>query len=375
MSLLKSKFVKRLLHGLIVLVGAGLGVAATMGGLKIYRLLRPTETLTLIYPVVAYILMAGLGALVFHLLSDRMIHAFADLNASIERYMDKLSMAQLMSSSVGLIIGLLIAALLCQVLAFMGNSIFTTAASALLYVVLGLTGFSVGRRRSGDMAAMVDKTMTRSARKKNRTADDAAAVKAKVLDASVLIDGRILEVRCLGFVEGELVVPCFVLDELRRVADSADSMRHQRGHRGLDMVQKLQECGNVRLDQTDYPELTETDMKLLRLARETDAVLVSGDVSLCKVARMSGMTVLNFNELFAALRPAVSAGDELTLQIVKDGKETGQGVGYLPDGTMIVVEGGRTQMGKSVSVTVTSALQTSAGRMIFARMKDSTAEE
>lgn len=373
--MLKSKFIKRLLHGLIVLVGAGLGVAVTMGGLKIYRLLRPTETLTLIYPAVAYILMAGLGALVFHLISDRMIHAFADLNASIERYMDKLSMAQLFSSSVGLIIGLLIAALLCQVLAFMGNSIFTTAVSALLYVVLGLTGASVGKRRSSDMAVMVDKTMTRSARKKNRTADDTATVKAKVLDASVLIDGRILEVRRLGFVEGELVVPCFVLDELRRVADSSDSVRRQRGRRGLDMVQKLQESGNVRLDQTDYPELTESDMKLLRFVRETDAVLVSGDVSLCKVARMSGMTALNFNELFAALRPAVSAGDELTLQIVKDGKEAGQGVGYLPDGTMIVVEGGRTQMGKSVSVTVTSALQTSAGRMIFARMKDQAAEE
>ena len=375
MSLLKSKFIKRLLHGLIVLVGAGLGVAATMGGLEIYRLLRPTETLTLIYPAMAYVLMAGLGALVFHFLSDRIIRVFADMNAAVERYMDKMSMAQLVSSSLGLIIGLLIAALLCQVLAFLGNSIFTTAASALLYVVLGITGFSVGRRRSNDVAMMFDKTMTRSARKKSRMADEAAAVKAKVLDASVLIDGRILEVRRLGFMEGELVVPCFVLDELRRVADSSDSARRQRGRRGLDVVQKLQERGNVRLDQTDYPELTETDMKLLRLARETEAVLVSGDVSLCKVARMSGMTVLNFNELFAALRPAVSAGDELTLQIVKDGKEAGQGVGYLPDGTMIVVEGGRAQMGKSVVVTVTSALQTSAGRMIFARMKDSTAEE
>lgn len=369
----KSKFIRRLLHGLIVLVGAGLGVAATLGGLKIYRLLQPTETLPLIYPVLAYMLMAGLGALVFHLLSDRIIRVCMETTTAMERYMDKLSSAQLVSSSIGLIAGMLIAALLCQVLAFMGNSIFTTATSALLYVVLGLTGFSVGRRRSGDMAAFMDKTLSRPGRRR-RAADDAPA-RPKVLDASALIDGRILEVMRLGFVEGEVIVPCFVVEELRRIADSSDNIRRLRGRRGLDLIRQMQESESIplRMDQTDYPEMTETDAKLLRLSQELDAAVITGDGGLGKVARMAGRTVLNLNELSGALRPAVIPGEEMTIQLVKEGKEAGQGVGYMPDGTMIVVEGGRAWLGKTAAVTVTSSLQTSAGRMIFARIRDEQA--
>lgn len=370
----KSKFIRRLLHGLIVLVGAGLGVAAALGGLNIYRLLRPTEALPLIYLVVSYVLMAGLGALVFHLLSDRIIRGCMEMTAAIERYMDKLTSAQLVASSLGLITGMLIAALLCQVLAFMGESVFTTAASALLYVVLSMTGFSVGRRRSGDMAAFMDKTLSRPSRR--RRATDDASPRPKVLDASALIDGRILEVARLGFVEGEVVVPCFVMEELHRIADSMDNIRRLRGRRGLDLVRQMQQCESItlRMDQTDYPEVTECDTKLLRLAQDMDAAVITGDVSLCKVARMAGRMVLNLNELSGALRPAVIPGEEMTIQLVKGGKEAGQGVGYMPDGTMIVVEGGSAWLGKTATVTVTSSLQTSAGRMIFARIRDEKAE-
>ena len=368
--MLKSKFVRSLLHSLIVLVGAGLGAAVTLGALQLYRWLRPADPLAFIYLAAAYILMAGLGALVFHLLSGRILRFCGDMTAAIERYMDRLSSAQLVSSSLGLIGGMLVAALLCQILTFMGTSIFTTAASAILYVVLGLTGFSVGRRRSGDMAAMMDKTFLRTGKRKPHNNEDGRHPRAKVLDASTLIDGRILEVCRLGFVEGELVVPGFVMEELHRMADSPDSIRVIRGRRGLDMVQKLQEDSRIalRLDHTDYPELTENDMKLLRMTRELDAALITGDVNLCKVARLSAMTVLNLNELSAALRPAVTAGEVLSVQLVKEGKEAGQGVGYLPDGTMIVVEGGRTLLGKTAEVVVASVLQTSAGRMIFAHV-------
>ncbi|MBQ8653720.1 MAG: hypothetical protein IJ507_02190 [Clostridia bacterium] len=363
--------VKRLLHALIMLVGAGLGVAATLGSLQVYRWLHPAGPLPLIYLAAAYILMAGLGALVFHLLSERILRRMSESAAALEHYLDKMSWPQLVTCSLGLLTGLMIAALLSQIFTFMGESIFTTASSGILYVVLGLTGFSVGRRRSGDLSAMFDKAISRSGKRRTRTGD-AAAPRSKVLDSSVLIDGRLPEICRVGFMEGELVVPGFILEELRRVADSADPLRRIRGKRGLDSVQKLQSLTGItlRVDDTDYPEYTEIDMKLLRYARENESTVVSGDANLCRVARMSGLSALNLNELSAALRPAVSAGEEMSVQLVKEGKEPGQGVGYLPDGTMIVVEGGRALLGRTAAVTVSSVLQTSAGRMIFARLKE-----
>ena len=369
--MLKSKMVKRLLHALIMLVGAGLGVAATLGSLQVYRWLHPAGPLPLFYLAAAYILMAGLGALVFHLLSERILRRMSESAAALEHYLDKMSWPQLVTCSLGLLTGLMIAALLSQIFTFMGESIFTTASSGILYVVLGLTGFSVGRRRSGDLSAMFDKAISRSGKRRTRTGD-AATPRSKVLDSSVLIDGRLPEICRVGFMEGELVVPGFILEELRRVADSADPLRRIRGKRGLDSVQKLQSLTGItlRVDDTDYPEYTEIDMKLLRYARENESTVVSGDANLCRVARMSGLSALNLNELSAALRPAVSAGEEMSVQLVKEGKEPGQGVGYLPDGTMIVVEGGRALLGRTAAVTVSSVLQTSAGRMIFARLKE-----
>ena len=175
-----------------------------------------------------------------------------------------------------------------------------------------------------------------------------------------------------GCLEGELVVPQFVLDELRRVADSADAQRRNRGRRGLDLLQKVrQEPGlHLRIDPTDWPDTQETDVKLLRLARETGGRVVTNDFNLNKVASVSGMKVLNLNDLAAALKPAVLAGEEMETTISKEGKEPGQGVGYMEDGTMIVVEGGRRHVGETVHVVVTTVIQTSAGRMIFSRLKE-----
>ena len=168
------------------------------------------------------------------------------------------------------------------------------------------------------------------------------------------------------------MVPQFVLDELRRVADSADAQRRNRGRRGLDLLQKVrQEPGlHLRIDPTDWPDTQETDVKLLRLARETGGRVVTNDFNLNKVASVSGMKVLNLNDLAAALKPAVLAGEEMETTISKEGKEPGQGVGYMEDGTMIVVEGGRRHVGETVHVVVTTVIQTSAGRMIFSRLKE-----
>ncbi|MDY4140096.1 MAG: TRAM domain-containing protein [Eubacteriales bacterium] len=363
--MLKSKLVRRLLRALITLLGAGLGMAAVVGVVVLTRWLRPEEAYSVMHLVIAYVSMGLLGALVFFLLSDGIIRRFMDMGAAVERYLDRLTSAQLAASILGLLAGMMIAALLSQMLVFLGSSVFTTAFSGILYVVLGATGFSVGHRRSGSLAAFLEK----GARRRGRSADAASLARPKVLDASALIDGRIADMARMGFVEGEMIVPGFVLEALRQDAASADSVRRQRGRRGLDTLTALQAEEQLSVRVTDGQDSgpADAELRLLRLAKESGAaVLVSGH-GLDKLAAASGVPVLNLMALAAALRPVILTGEKLQVQVVRAGKEPGQGVGYLPDGTMIVVEEGDSLIGQTVDATVTSALQTSAGRMIFAR--------
>ena len=363
--MLKSKLVRRLLRALITLLGAGLGMAAVVGVVVLTRWLRPEEAYSVMHLVIAYVSMGLVGGLIFFLLSDGIIRRCMDLGAAMERYLDRLTSAQLAASILGLLAGMMIAALLSQMLVFLGNSVFTTAFSGILYVVLGATGFSVGHRRSGSLAAFLEK----GARRRGRSADAASLARPKVLDASALIDGRIADMARMGFVEGELIVPGFVLEALRQDAASADSVRRQRGKRGLDTLTALQAEEQLSVRVTDGQDSgpADAELRLLHLAKEAGAaVLVSGS-GLDKLAAASGVTVLNLMALASALRPAVLPGEKLRVQVVKAGREPGQGVGYLPDGTMIVVEEGDGLIGQTVDATVTSALQTSGGRMIFAR--------
>ena len=363
--MLKSKLVRRLLRALITLLGAGLGMAAVVGVVVLTRWLRPEEAYSVMHLVIAYVSMGLVGGLIFFLLSDGIIRRCMDLGAAMERYLDRLTSAQLAASILGLLAGMMIAALLSQMLVFLGNSVFTTAFSGILYVVLGATGFSVGHRRSGSLAAFLEK----GARRRGRCADAASLARPKVLDASALIDGRIADMARMGFVEGELIVPGFVLEALRQDAASADSVRRQRGKRGLDTLTALQAEEQLFVRVTDGQDSgpADAELRLLRLAKESGAaVLVSGH-GLDKLAAASGVPVLNLMALAAALRPVILSGEKLQVQVVRAGKEPGQGVGYLPDGTMIVVEEGDSLIGQTAEVTVTSALQTSAGRMIFAR--------
>lgn len=192
-----------------------------------------------------------------------------------------------------------------------------------------------------------------------------------MLDTSVIIDGRLLDVCRTGFVEGELIVPEFVLRELRHIADSADATRRNRGRRGLDIIRAMQEelGARVRIDNTDFAEVAEVDLKLLRLAEHLGGVLVTNDYNLNKVAAVQNTPVLNINELAGAVKPVLLPGEELELTILREGKEQGQGVGFLEDGTMVIVDGGKRFIGEQVELQVTSSLQTSAGRMIFARLR------
>jgi len=191
----------------------------------------------------------------------------------------------------------------------------------------------------------------------------------KILDTSVIIDGRIIDLCDTGFIEGTLVVPQFVLKELQLVADSADGLKRQRGRRGLDILNHLQKSSliSVSITEMDFPDIRDVDSKLIELAKRLDAKIVTNDVNLNKIARLQGIAVLNINELANALKPVVLPGEGMKVFIIKEGKEKDQGVAYLDDGTMVVVDNSRRLIGQNIDITVTSVLQTTVGKMIFGR--------
>ncbi|HMU54147.1 MAG TPA: TRAM domain-containing protein [Nitrospira sp.] len=199
----------------------------------------------------------------------------------------------------------------------------------------------------------------------------------KVLDTSVIIDGRVADLCETGFLEGTFLVPHFILDELQHIADSSDSLKRARGRRGLDILNKVQKMPevDVRIIDEDFPQVKEVDAKLVVLAKKMNAKIITNDLNLNKVAELQGVRVLNINELCNALRPVVLPGETIRVFVLKEGKEAGQGVAYLDDGTMIVVDNARRYIGKNVDVVVTSVLQTTAGRMIFTRLKEETERE
>ena len=199
--------------------------------------------------------------------------------------------------------------------------------------------------------------------------DEEMGTADKILDTSVLIDGRVAEIADSGFLEGTIVVPQFVLEELQQVADSSDSLKRARGRRGLDIVQLLQQqpALDVEIDPHDFPKVPEVDHKLIALATQRHSHIVTNDFNLAKVAQVRGVEVLNINELANAVKPAFLPGELMSVYIVKEGKEPGQGVGYLDDGTMVVVDAAKQDRGDTVDLVVTSVLQTSAGKMIFGK--------
>ncbi|MGD9725738.1 MAG: PIN/TRAM domain-containing protein [Nitrospiraceae bacterium] len=202
-------------------------------------------------------------------------------------------------------------------------------------------------------------------------------VSPKVLDTSVIIDGRVADLCETGFLEGTFLVPHFILNELQHIADSSDSLKRARGRRGLDILNKIQKMGelDVRIIEEDFPQVKEVDAKLVVLAKKVGGRIITNDLNLNKVAELQGVRVLNINELCNALRPVVLPGETIRVFVLKEGKEAGQGVAYLDDGTMIVVDNARRCIGRNVDVIVTSVLQTTAGRMIFTRLKEEAERE
>lgn len=269
---------------------------------------------------------------------------------------------------VGLILGLLIANLISgpvSSIKYVGPYISLTGS-----LFLGYVGLSLGIKKRDEMLAFLG-AIVRFGGKEKTTKSDALKIKAKILDTSVIIDGRIADIYKTGFVEGSLIIPNFVLDELRHIADSSDLLKRNRGRRGLDILNKLRKEfeGILKIVDKDYEDISEVDSKLVRLAQDMNGCIITNDFNLNKVAQVQGVAVLNINELANAVKPVVLPGEEMVIHLIKEGKEMGQGIAYLDDGTMIVVENGKRFMGQTITVLVTSVLQTAAGRMIFAKPK------
>ncbi|AUW92899.1 MAG: PIN/TRAM domain-containing protein [Sulfobacillus thermosulfidooxidans] len=280
-----------------------------------------------------------------------------------ESRLQKTPTQDLLSGAVGLIVGLLIAFLLTSELT--GFGLLGILVRIAITVGLGYVGLRVSIRKKDELM----RPQSWLPRVKHRAAAD--SVKPKILDTSVIIDGRIADICQTGFLEGPLVIPGFVLEELRHIADSADVLKRNRGRRGLDILNHIQKelKTQVQIYERDVDPNLEVDSKLLKLAKILDGKVITNDFNLNKVAALQGVPVLNINELANAVKPVVLPGEEMVVHVIKDGKESGQGIGYLDDGTMIVVDGGRKFIGQTVAVVVTSVLQTAAGRMIFAKLK------
>ena len=318
-----------------------------------------------------------IGVLIGYFISSFILKQGLVIARQLERVLTHIPNQELIAGTIGLLFGLIIANLIGA--AFNQVPIIGPYISIILSAIFGYSGVRLMARKGPEMYFNYLKQWKRSeaGTKKSRGFNMFGSHKssdsnltAKLLDTSVIIDGRIKELCATGFIDGPLIVPVFVLNELQIISDSADGMKRNRGRRGLDILKEMQDAKLVPIEivEDDYDDLHEVDSKLMRLALEKQWKLMTNDFNLNKVARVQGIKVLNLNELANVLKPALIAGEWIRVQIMKEGKEVHQGVAYLDDGTMIVVEDGKPYVGQNVEVMVTSILQTSAGRMIFARV-------
>lgn len=310
----------------------------------------------------------------------------------MEQQLAKTPIHDVIAGAVGLAVGLIIANLFSS--SFARIPVVGDYIPVVCSIVLGYLGLYITMRKRKELTALFDfipRTIREAVKAREAKqaatqqvaqaaqaqADPAAAAAAtgaasyKLLDTSVIIDGRIADICDTGFIEGTLLIPVFVLEELQHIADSADALKRTRGRRGLDILQRIRTESKMKVEITneDFDDISEVDSKLVRLGQKVGARIITNDFNLNKVARLRGVEVLNINELANAVKPVVIPGESMTVTVVKNGKEPGQGVAYLDDGTMIVVENGHRHLGATIDVEVTSALQTAAGRMIFAKPK------
>lgn len=353
---------KRLLKIVISLVTSAVAFAIFHMVLAI-ELVQIGEKLETYLPIIGAIF---IGLIFYILFSSKLADILLKRLSQTEERLTKMNFKELIFAVFGCLIGLVIANLIG--LAFRDFGAVGTGIIVLLNVLLGVLGFRVARRKKDEVNVTdLQKILIQT----NPLQQEGVTYgRPKILDTSVIIDGRIMDLLQTGFIEGKIIIPDFVLEELRHIADSADALKRNRGRRGLDILNEIQKqlAVAVEIKEFSVPQPMEVDSMLLKMAESMDAFVVTNDFNLNKVAEFQGVRVLNINELANAIKPVVLPGEEMEVTIIKAGKEMGQGIAYLNDGTMIVVDGGNKFIGETKKVSVTSVLQTAAGRMIFTKM-------
>ncbi len=367
--------VNKIVRWIFALLGGVSGVLLFYNGAQFYESISENFW----YMALGYSLSLLIGGLILFLISPLIIKFGRGVANWIERELSKVPTSDIIFGSIGLVVGLIIAYIISRLLMTIPFPLIGTILSVLVAIFLGYLGVNLATKRGQDLSLINPFFGTDSAKDGDKEVEKIKEQSfkpcPKILDTSVIIDGRIADICKTEFLEGPLIIPEFVLEELRHVADSSSALKRNRGRRGLDILNIIQKDLNIEVKILDhgfeqaYEENLEVDVKLLKLAQQLGGKVITNDYNLNKVAEFQGVPVLNINELANAVKPVVLPGEEMEVEVIKDGKESGQGLAYLDDGTMIVVENGRKYIGKTIEVLVTSVLQTAAGRMIFAKPK------
>jgi uncharacterized protein YacL len=285
----------------------------------------------------------------------------------VRSYLTKVSGGTLVSALIGLVIGLVLAALVSIPISFLPSP-FSDILPFVAAVLFGYLGVAIASSRQGELHDYFS-SVRKGTKQAGHDSSKSGREKSILIDTSVIIDGRIVDIAKTGFIPGNLVIPRFVLNELQYIADSAENIRRQRGRRGMEVLSNLQKDRtiNITIADIDVEGVREVDEKLILLARQMQASILTNDFNLNRVAELQGVRVLNINELANAVKSILLPGEELLIKVIQEGKEQGQGVGYMDDGTMVVVEDGKAYVGSEIPVSVTKVLQTAAGRMIFSK--------
>lgn len=362
---------EKILRAIFVLLFTVLGIVLSRQGETVLALLLPNSVLTetilgITFMSLAAMLFGGIfGAIIGSFISPYLIKSLFMFTSTVEKSLSAMSTQDLIAGTLGLFLGLIIANLVG--LAFGSVPYIGPYVSVALSIILGYLGMHLVVSKKSELAGWLHLHAEGSFDKKKNKDHHTG----KLLDTNVIIDGRVADIYRSGFLEGPIIVPVFVLEELQKIADSSDILKRNRGRRGLDILNHMRKNSkdDVIIVTNDFEDISEVDSKLVKLAREKNYKMVTNDYNLNKVAELQGVAVLNINDLAIAVKPAVIPGEQIFVQLVKSGKEEGQGVAYLEDGTMIVVENGSQCIGKEVPVIITSVLQTSAGKMIFAKLE------
>lgn len=362
---------EKILRAIFVLLFTVLGIVLSRQGETVLALLLPNSVLTetilgITFMSLAAMLFGGIfGAIIGSFISPYLIKSLFMFTSTVEKSLSAMSTQDLIAGTLGLFLGLIIANLVG--LAFGSVPYIGPYVSVALSIILGYLGMHLVVSKKSELAGWLHLHAEGSFDKKKNKDHHTG----KLLDTNVIIDGRVADIYRSGFLEGPIIVPVFVLEELQKIADSSDILKRKRGRRGLDILNHMRKNSkdDVIIVTNDFEDISEVDSKLVKLAREKNYKIVTNDYNLNKVAELQGVAVLNINDLAIAVKPAVIPGEQIFVQLVKSGKEEGQGVAYLEDGTMIVVENGSQCIGKEVPVIITSVLQTSAGKMIFAKLE------